>query len=234
MGIHFYWPKIILYNRRDALRDVPPLNRSGNSNDCNVLWCPIDSLYAVWHLLACCMPLPVVHYIYLGEKLIDNYFVGFAVVWGLLCWVDKSYSLISLCRAQKLMDHVGPTTTILHTLVLNIYASLLRHSRHMDRSLTRGTAKGAQTQLTGNKITNMSNAHPHYKRDYIVPKYGGPIVIYSAWKVYPNISPEHSKLKRIPKPSQDKHNNCLVGQVIAESSTTPQCTTFIVSNLRHH
>ena len=63
--------------------------------------------------------------------------------------------------------------------------------------------EGSPTQLTGNKITNISNAHPHYKRDYIVPKYGGPIVIYSEWKVCLNISPEHSKLKRIPKPSQD-------------------------------
>ena len=101
---------------------------------------------------------------------------------------------------------------------------LLWQVHRMDCSLTRGTAEGAQTQLTGNKITNISNAHPHYKRDYIVPKYGGPIVIYSAWKVCPNISPEHSKLKRIPKPSQDKHNNCRVGQFIAESSTTPRCT----------
>ena len=101
---------------------------------------------------------------------------------------------------------------------------MLRHSRYMDLSLMPGPVKGAQTQLTGNKSRNISNAHPHYKRDYIVPKYGGPIVIYSAWKVCPNISREHSKLKKIPKPSQDKHNNCPVGQVIAESSTTPRCT----------
>ena len=105
---------------------------------------------------------------------------------------------------------------------------VLWHSCRMDRSLTRGVVKGDQKQLTGNQITNSNNAHPQYKRDYIVPKYGGPIVIYSAWKVCPNISREHSKLKKIPKPSQDKHNNCPVGQVIAESSTTPQCTTPVL------
>ena len=66
-----------------------------------------------------------------------------------------------------------------------------------------GLRRELKHSLTGNKITNISNAHPHYKWDYIVPKYRGPIVIYSAWKVCPNISPEHSKLKRIPKPSQD-------------------------------
>ena len=106
--------------------------------------------------------------------------------------------------------------------------TLLQHSRHMDRFIMQGTAKGNQTQLTGNKITNSINAHPQYKWDYIAPKYSGPIVIYSVWKVCPHISPKHSKLKRIPKPSQDKHNNGLVGQVIAESSTIARCTTYIV------